>query len=142
MLHETFETEKTISSLKEKQKLKLHLPSGDLKYKSFWVRDASMMAESGMIADEELSDWLCFIAEAGQNGPDSLMLDNGLEVPPWSIADHINFDGKPVYFPGTYSSDSDQGDGSFGSFPPHDNQYYFIRIAYLLFQNTRILHFC
>lgn len=118
------------------RELSLHVPSGDFKYPSFWVRDAAMMAESGFIPSGELEDWLFLICGAGQNGPESISLKNGLRVPAWSVADHINFDGRPVFFPGTYSSGEDQGDGSFGFYPPHDDQYSFIRIAYLLFSMT------
>ena len=110
------------------RQLILHVPSGDFKYNSFWIRDASMMASSGLIPSGEILGWLQLIA-AGQNGHETRILANGLKVLPWSIADHINFDGQPVFFPGTYSSGHDQGNGSYGYYPPCDNAYYFIELA-------------
>ncbi|HBQ63589.1 MAG TPA: hypothetical protein DD727_01400 [Clostridiales bacterium] len=107
----------------------LRVPSGDMKYHSFWVRDASMMASSGLIPPEEIRGWLRLIASA-QNGMKNRILENGLQIPSWSIPDHINFDGKPVFYPGTYESGADQGAGHFGYYPPHDDAYYFIELAY------------
>ena len=106
------------------------LPSGDEKYYSFWVRDCAMMAESNLIPDETLKKYILIIAAHGQNGSEALFLDNGLIVPPFAIADHINYDGKAVYFPGTYSTGSNQGNGDFGYYPPFcDNYYYVIMVC-------------
>jgi len=44
------------------------LPSGDEKYISFWVRDAAMMAESGLVPNEDLKRYIEIIATCGQNG--------------------------------------------------------------------------
>ena len=117
---------KDVTYFGEARRHDMLLPSGDEKYYSFWVRDASMMAESGLIPDELLRSYVEIIATCGQNGADELVLEHGLVVPPYAIADHINYDGKPVYFPGTYASGEDQGDGSFGFFPPFCDNYYFI----------------
>jgi len=105
------------------------LPSGDEKYISFWVRDAAMMAESGLVPNEDLKRYIEIIATCGQNGEQSLHLANGLIVPPFAVADHINYDGKPVFFPGTYRSGEDQGDGSYGFYPPFCDNYYFVIMA-------------
>lgn len=102
------------------------LPSGDEKYYSFWVRDAAMMAESGLLPNEVFKKYIEIFATHAQNGGDTRFLENGLTVPPFAIADHINYDGKPVFFPGTYSSGENQGDGSYGFFPPFCDNYYFI----------------
>lgn len=107
----------------------LLLPSGDEKYYSFWIRDCAMMAESGLIPNEHLKRYIEICACSGQNGNDTLCLKNKLKVPPHTIADHINYDGCPVYFPGTYLSGNDQGDGRFGFFPPHCDNYYFIMMV-------------
>lgn len=114
----------------QEKELIIHVPSGDMKYKSFWIRDAAMMASSMLIGIEEIKGWLEIIAFLGQNGSMDIFLENGLAVPAWCVADHINFDAEAVYFPGTYNSGSNQGDGKFGYYPPHDNQYYFIDLAY------------
>ena len=104
----------------------LLLPSGDEKYYSFWVRDCAMMAESGLIPNEDLKRYIEIIAGNGQNGDRTVYLENGLTVPPYAIADHINYNGKPVFFPGTYEDGNDQGNGAFGFFPPFCDNYYFI----------------
>lgn len=105
------------------------LPGGDEKYKSFWVRDTAMMSLSGLAAAEDLELWLRVMAAHGQNGPETLTLKNGLSVPPWALADHINDNGRPVWFPGTYADGEDQGDGTFGFTPPLDDAFWFILMA-------------
>jgi hypothetical protein len=127
-------TERVINIDGTARLLTLYVPSGDMKYKSFWVRDAAMMASCGLIPTDEIRGWLDLVA-AAQNGPAPRILANGLQVPPWSIADHINDDGRPVFFPGTYSSGQDQGQGRFGFYPPHDDQYYFIDMAWQYYRH-------
>lgn len=104
----------------------LLLPSGDEKYKSFWVRDAAMMAESLLIEDARLKQYIEWIATCGQNGNAFLYLENGLIVPPYTVADHINYTGRPVYFPGTMSDGMNQGVGKYGFYPPFCDNFYFI----------------
>ena len=105
------------------------LPSGDEKYLSLWVRDCAMMAESGLLSDRDLERYLSIVALCGQNGADTRFLENGLTVPPYAVADHINYDGCAVFFPGTYRSGNDQGNGSYGFFPPFCDNYFFILMA-------------
>ena len=102
---------------------RIFLPAGDEKYKSFWPVDAIFSSRCGLMSSEELKDIIDIIFNFGQNGNQVLKLENGLKVPPYAIADHINFDAKPVYFPGTYSSSANQGDGSYGFLPPLNNLY-------------------
>lgn len=125
---------KSVSYCGVESDINVLLPSGDEKYRSFWVRDAAMMAESGLVENVDLKRYVEIIATHGQNGASERCLENGLRVPPFAIADHINYDGNPVFFPGTYSSGEDQGKGSFGAFPPFCDNYYFIIMvdAYLL----------
>lgn len=105
------------------------LPGGDEKYYSFWVRDSAMMAQSNLLPDSLLKKYIRIIAGKGQNGSETVYLENGLSVPPYAIADHINYDGKPVYFPGTYSSGDDQGNGNFGFYPPLCDNYFYIMMV-------------
>jgi hypothetical protein len=119
----------------------LHVPGGDMKYGSFWVRDAIMMAESGLIPTEEIKGWLILIASSGQNGPKAVDLENNLVIPPWAVADHINFDGHGVFFPGTYDSGPNQGNGTYGIYPPHDDAYYFIEAASLYCSASKDMSF-
>ena len=36
----------------------VHVPGGNMGYPAFWVRDAVMMLDSGLIAVRELEDWI------------------------------------------------------------------------------------
>ena len=105
-------------------------------YTAFWVRDFSMATESGFVTDEELRNHLRLICQA-QNGPAELKLANGLHVPPWTVPDHINYDGRASFYPGSYGSGQDQGTGACGRVPPMDDHYEFVRIAYTYWKTTR-----
>ena len=108
----------------------LLLPSGDEKYFAFWVRDAAMMIESGLVGREQIRLCIEITAQNGQNGEKTLFLQNGLIVPPFAVCDHINYNGKPVYFPGTYSDGADQGSGKWGTYPPFCDNFYFIIMVF------------
>ena len=118
--------QKNVEFFGKKEKINVLLPSGDEKYGSFWVRDAAMMAQSGLVADADLKRYLEIIATHGQNGDKTRHLKNNLYVPPYAIADHINYDGVAVFFPGCWETEIDQGDGTLGFFPPLCDNYYFI----------------
>ena len=127
---------KNVTYFGKEAKLQLLLPSGDEKYVSFWVRDCAMMSESGLIPNDLLKKYVEIIALNGVNMKGTVLLKNGLEIPPYAVADHINYDGKPVYFPGTYDSGSNQGNGDFGYFPPFcDNYYYIMMIGWYIKQS-------
>ena len=104
-------------------------------YTAFWVRDFSMAVDSGFVTAEELRNHLLLTCKA-QNGPEELKLANGLHVPAWAIPDHINYDGGPSFYPGTYSSGHDQGSGACGRVPPIDDHYEFVHIAYTYWKVT------
>jgi hypothetical protein len=76
-----------------------------------------------------------------QNGPEERNLKNGLRLPPWSIPDHIDYDGKGSFFPGSYGSGDDQGNGSCGRLPPIDDHYEFVHLAWLLWKQTKSAKF-
>ena len=118
--------EKTASYFEKTEKMQLLLPSGDEKYYSFWIRDIAMMAQSGLVSNSDLKRYVEVVASCGQNGENTVFLKNELVIPPFAVADHINYDGKAVFFPGTYSANDDQGDGSYGFFPPFCDNFYFI----------------
>ena len=42
----------------------------------------------------------------------------GVVVPAYAVPDHINFDGKPTFYPGNYEPGAAQGGGAFGKYPP------------------------
>jgi hypothetical protein len=102
-------------------------------YRAFWIRDFSMALDSGLIGTNEIVNHLMLVCRV-QNGPQERILAHGLHVPPWSIPDHINYDGGAVWFPGTYDSGTNQGDGTFGRVPPIDDHFEFVHIAYCLWQ--------
>jgi hypothetical protein len=104
-------------------------------YQAFWPRDFSMALGTGFITTEEIRNHLHLLCRV-QNNDRELRLANDLHVPPWAIPDHVNYDGRPVWFPGAMSSGMDQGSGLFGRMPPLDDNYEFIHIAFVLWQKT------
>ncbi len=127
---------KQVSLDGEVRRIPLLLPSGDETYDSFWIRDCAMMAESGLLDPALLQTYIALIASCGQNDAAARNLANGLIVPPFAVADHINYDGRPVFFPGTYASGHDQGDGSFGFYPPLCDNYYFVMMTAFYVRQT------
>jgi hypothetical protein len=106
----------------------LHLPGGSGSYPAFWIRDAAMMLGGDLIPADEIEGWIRVIA-ATQPGPQGLSLQHGLFVPAYSIPDHVNVNGKAVWFPGTYADGDDQGDGQYGHLPPADDAFYFVQMV-------------
>ena len=106
-------------------------PGGRNCYPAVWTQDFCMTLASGFVTDEEALDHFRLIAR-GQNGPEEHLLGSGAVVPPFAIPDHLTFDGRPIYFPGTYSSGEDQGGEPWGLRPPVNNHYDFIAIAHHL----------
>ncbi len=102
--------------------------AGRSTYPAFWIRDPAWIAETGLIPAQEVWGWLELMTSTMQ-GHESRYLSSGAIIPPYSIADHINVDGSPVFYPGTYCSDGNQGP-PYGVFPPHDNQYCVTLTAY------------
>ena len=105
-------------------------PGGRDCYPSIWTQDFTMSYSSGLISRASGQSHLELIAST-QNGPENRLLDLEAVVPAWAIADHINLDGSAVFFPGTYSSGSDQGGEPFGLRPPANNHFDFIWLAWL-----------
>ncbi len=105
-------------------------------YRAFWIRDFSMAADSGFISQDELRYHLRLVCKC-QVGPVDRLLKNGLRLPAWSIPDHINYDLTPVFYPGTYSSSDDQGNGTFGQLPPIDDHFEFVHMANALLKLSK-----
>lgn len=106
-------------------------PGGRDCYPSFWVRDFAMSLGCGLVPYDEARHALELIS-ACQQGDTTRRFKTGATAPPYAIPDHINFDGRAVFYPGTYSSGNDQGGGPWGVRPPIDNHYDFIQIAHHL----------
>ncbi|MBP3919781.1 MAG: hypothetical protein J6I50_11520 [Clostridia bacterium] len=107
----------------------LLLPAGDNGYPSFWVRDSAMMMQSGLVDAAHMRQYIRITSLFGQNGAEERTLANGLCVPAWAVADHINDNGKAVYFPGTYADGDDQGTGLYGFYPPLCDNYFYVMMA-------------
>jgi hypothetical protein len=110
-------------------------PGGRACYPAYWVRDFTMSLGSGLIGTDEVRNHLRLTAQR-QNGAQERRLKSGGIVPAFAIPDHINFDGQPVFYPGTMSPGEDQGGEPFGVLPPADDHYYFISAAFYLWSKT------
>jgi len=103
-------------------------PGGRTSYPAFWIRDYAMSIETGYVSEKEQKHMLELTASTQS---DSLIRTKwGTSIPKGSIADHIRIDdGKPIYFPGTYSFEN-QGEKKWGTQPPFCDQFFFIQMAY------------
>ena len=105
-------------------------------YPAFWIRDFSMACDSGLVPTKEIENHFLLVAKC-QSGASVRRLKSGGVLPPFSIPDHINFDGSAVFYPGTYSSGEDQGAEPWGTYPPADDHYEFVHLGWLLAQQSR-----
>lgn len=99
-------------------------------YPAVWIQDFTMNFSSGLLDREVGLNHLRLILEK-QNGEAAKDLGSGVIVPPHAIADHINLNGEPVFFPGTYDPVAHQ-DGAWGFRPPTNNYYDVIWLAHML----------
>lgn len=105
-------------------------PGGN--YPAFWIRDYAMSLDCGLIGPEEILPQLKLIASR-QSGPKEKKLNGGCVVPPFSIADRIAMDGRPIYS----NSTEILGCNKYGTLPPADNHFYFIHIAWAYWRDTQ-----
>lgn len=108
-------------------------PGGRKCYPAVWTQDFTIAVPSGFITTPEMLAHLRLIAH-GQNGPHERRLTTGAVIPPYAIPDHVLFDGRAVFYPGTYSSGEDQGGERWGIVPPTNNHYDFILLAHLIWR--------
>ena len=103
-------------------------PGGRTSYPAFWIRDYAMSIETGFVSEKEQKHMLELTASTQS---DTLIRTKwGTRIPKGSIADHIRIDdGRPIYFPGTYSFEN-QGEKKWGMQPPFCDQFFFIQMAY------------
>ncbi len=106
-------------------------PGGRDCYPAIWVQDFTMIFASKFVSHQNGLDHLKLILRC-QNGPEPRPIKNQAIIPPFAIPDHINFDGMPVFFPGTYSSSDDQGGEPYGLTPPFNNHYDVIWLTEML----------
>jgi hypothetical protein len=107
----------------------VHVPGGNMGYPAFWVRDAVMMLGGDFISVAEIEGWIKLICST-LRGPSDWLVRPGVVVPAYAVPDHINFDGKPTFFPGNYETGDRQGGHPWGSYPPLDDNFYFLIAVY------------
>ncbi len=107
----------------------LHVPGGNMGYPAFWVRDAVMMLGGKLISPQELEGWI-WLMSAGIQGPQAWHVRPGVVVPAYTVPDHIDLNGKPSFYPGSYDTGSQQGGYPFGKYPPLDDSFYFLQAVY------------
>jgi hypothetical protein len=110
-------------------------PAGLKAYPAIWVQDFTMGYSSGFVSVEEGLGHLRLIASLQTSGRER-RLPSGAVIPADAVPDHINLDGTPVFYPGTYSSGPDQGGEPWGICPPLNNYFDFIWLAYMLWKDT------
>lgn len=103
-------------------------PGGRDCYPSFWIRDFAMSLECGLVPLDDIEHALLLTARCQTN--DDWQTPTGSLVPRGAIADHITFDGKPIYFPGTYTFET-QGQ-PWGYLPSLDDHFYLVKMAWHL----------
>jgi hypothetical protein len=108
-------------------------PGGRDCYPAIWIQDFTMIYASGFVSRKDGLSHLQLILEC-QNTDEPIALENSASIPPHAIADHINFDGSPVFFPGTYSSGTNQGGEPWGTLPPVNNHYDVIWLTEMLLE--------
>lgn len=102
-------------------------PGGRDCYPAFWIRDYAMSIDSGMVTENEQRHMLLLTARHQQD--ERWDLPSGSMVPPGSIADHISFGDKPIFYPGTLEDYEGQGGERWGILPSLDDHYFFIHMA-------------
>lgn len=107
-------------------------PGGRGCYPAFWIRDHAMSLASGLITPEEQRHAL--LLTVGTQQADDWQTPSGSFVPRGAIADHINFDATPIFFPGTYDPMA-QG-RPYGEFPALDDHFYFVEMAWQYCRQT------
>jgi hypothetical protein len=110
-------------------------PAGLRAYPAIWIQDFTMGYSSGFVSIDEGLGHLRLIASR-QNGDIEQRFPTGAIIPPHAVPDHINLDGTPVFYPGTYSSGPDQGGEPWGICPPLNNYFDFIWLAYMIWKDT------
>ncbi len=111
------------------------VPGGNMGYPAFWVRDAVMMLGADFIPATEIEGWIRLIASTIRR--EAWNVHSEAVVPAYAVADHINFDGRATFYPGTYDSGTKQGGGKYGKYPPLDDHFFFITAVYERWKMTR-----
>src|SRR5262249_40639664 len=95
-----------------------------------------MMLGGDFIPLAEIEGWIRLIAST-LHGPADWNVRPGVLVPAYAVPDHINFNGKPTFYPGNYETGEKQGGKPFGKYPPLDDHFYFITAVFEHWKLTR-----
>jgi hypothetical protein len=106
----------------------VHVPGGNMGYPAFWTRDAVMMLGGDFIPADEIKGWIRLLWSTlrDQDWP----VRPGVVIPAYAVPDHVNFDGKGSFYPGSYDSSDKQGGPPFGKYPPLDDNFYLLTAVY------------
>lgn len=117
----------------------LHAPGAG--YGAFWTLDADLMlGPEPFIGNYELTSWIRAISATTRMGT-PWNVREGVVVPPYSVPNHVRPDSElPTFYQGTFETDSTQGGGIFGKYPPLDDRYSFIDIVYRRYKQTGIFN--
>ncbi len=106
----------------------VRVPGGNMGYPAFWVRDAVMMLGDDLVPADEIEGWVRLMASTIRDH--DWPVRPGVLVPAYAVPDHINFDGKPTYYPGNLETGAKQGGYPYGKYPPLDDHFYFLTAIY------------
>lgn len=101
-------------------------PGGRSSYPAFWIRDYAMSLESGFVTADEQRHMI--LLTAAHQSDTEWVLPSGSIVTPGSIPDHVTFDGKPIFYPGTLDDYEGQGGPRWGKLPSLDDAFFFIHM--------------
>ncbi len=101
-------------------------PGGRQCYPAFWIRDFTMSLDSGVFPAGIIIHAARVTAQT--QAEEDHALPTGGFVPRGAIADHVRFDGAPIYYAGTYEAEK-QGGEPWGRLPCFDDHYYFVRMV-------------
>lgn len=114
-------------------------PGGRSSYPAFWIRDYAMSLESEFVTAEEQRHMI--LLTAAHQSDKEWMLPSGSMVTPGSIPDHVTFDGKPIFYPGTLDDYEGQGGPRWGKLPSLDDAFFFIHMLSQYLETTGDLKF-
>lgn len=113
----------------------VHVPGGNMGYPAFWVRDAVMMLGADLVPANEIEGWIRLMASTLRTSEWNVR--PGVVVPAYAVPDHITFEGKACFYPGSYDTGTKQGGNPYGKYPPLDDHFYFLSAVYEHWKLTR-----
>ena len=109
-------------------------PGGGACYPAFWTRDFIMSADSGVVENELLLPMFDILSQ--YQSPKNWKPTPGAEIPRGVIPDHIRFHGEALFYPGCWKTE--EQNGTFGYYPPYDDHFFYIHLAWLLVKNQLV----